>query len=238
MTPARKLKMFDLLVRMGYKEIEVGFPAASQTDFDFVRQLVEGDRIPDDVTISVLTQAREDLIERTVQSLVGARPRDRPPLQRDRAAVPPRRLRRRQGRVPGDRGPRHRDGHEVRRGAASATATSATSTRRRSSPAPSWRSPSTSARRSPTSGSPTTAARSSSTCRRRSRWRRPNVYADQIEWFSRHLTRREHSAISLHPHNDRGTAVAATELAHDGRRRPRRGLPVRPRRAHRQRLTW
>jgi 2-isopropylmalate synthase len=71
MTPARKLRMFDLLVSMGYKEIEIGFPSASQTDFDFVRQLVEGDRIPEDVTISVLTQAREDLIERTVQSLVG-----------------------------------------------------------------------------------------------------------------------------------------------------------------------
>ena len=71
MTPARKMKMFDLLVRMGYKEIEVGFPAASETDFSFVRQLIEGDRIPDDVTISVLTQAREDLIERSVQSLVG-----------------------------------------------------------------------------------------------------------------------------------------------------------------------
>src|ERR1700732_1943443 len=73
MSPARKHKTFDLLVRMGYKEIEVGFPAASQTDFDFVRELVEGDRIPDDVRISVLTQAREDLIERTVQSLAGAR---------------------------------------------------------------------------------------------------------------------------------------------------------------------
>src|ERR687894_2097447 len=71
MTPGRKHKMFDLLVRMGYKEIEVGFPSASQTDFDFVRQLIEQDRVPEDVTISVLTQAREDLIERTVQSLVG-----------------------------------------------------------------------------------------------------------------------------------------------------------------------
>ena len=71
MTPARKMTMFDLLVRMGYKEIEVGFPSASQTDFDFVRQLIEQDRVPEDVTISVLTQAREDLIERTVQSLVG-----------------------------------------------------------------------------------------------------------------------------------------------------------------------
>src|SRR3954466_7201510 len=71
MTPARKRRIFDLLVRMGYKEIEVGFPAASQTDFDFVRQLVEEGRIPGDVRISVLTQAREELIERTVQSLAG-----------------------------------------------------------------------------------------------------------------------------------------------------------------------
>ena len=72
MDPARKHRMFELLVRMGYKEIEIGFPAASQTDFDFVRSLIETDAIPDDVTISVLTQARTDLIERTVSSLVGA----------------------------------------------------------------------------------------------------------------------------------------------------------------------
>src|SRR5690606_15101145 len=74
MSPARKRAMFDLLVRMGYKEIEVGFPASGQTDFDFVRSIIEDpDAIPDDVTISVLTQAREDLIERTVESLKGAR---------------------------------------------------------------------------------------------------------------------------------------------------------------------
>ena len=73
MTPSRKRRMFDLLVAMGYKEIEVGFPSASQTDFDFVRQLITSDAIPDDVQISVLTQAREDLIERTAQSLVGAK---------------------------------------------------------------------------------------------------------------------------------------------------------------------
>src|SRR5674476_1223256 len=72
MTPSRKLRMFELLVGMGYKEIEVGFPSASQTDFDFVRKLVTEDRIPDDVQISVLTQAREDLIARTAESLVGA----------------------------------------------------------------------------------------------------------------------------------------------------------------------
>ena len=73
MSPARKRRMFDLLVRMGYKEIEVGFPSASQTDFDFVRMLIEDDLIPDDVTIQVLTQCRDNLIERTFQSLVGAR---------------------------------------------------------------------------------------------------------------------------------------------------------------------
>ena len=73
MSPARKHKMFDLLVRMGYKEIEVGFPSASQADFDFVRELIERDLIPGDVQISVLTQARDELIERTVQSLAGAR---------------------------------------------------------------------------------------------------------------------------------------------------------------------
>ncbi len=72
MTPARKLRMFSLLVAMGYKEIEVGFPSASQTDFDFVRQLIETDLIPDDVVIQVLTQAREHLIERTYEAIAGA----------------------------------------------------------------------------------------------------------------------------------------------------------------------
>src|SRR5436305_11868322 len=73
MDSARKKQMFQLLVEMGYKEIEVGFPAASSTDFDFIRELVDGDLVPEDVTIQVLTQAREELIERTVQSLVGFR---------------------------------------------------------------------------------------------------------------------------------------------------------------------
>lgn len=72
MTPSRKMRMFELLVEIGYKEIEIGFPSASQTDFDFVRQLIEEDRVPEDVTISVLTQAREDLISRTAESLIGA----------------------------------------------------------------------------------------------------------------------------------------------------------------------
>src|SRR5689334_19353551 len=73
MSPERKRRMFDLLVKMGYKEIEVGFPAASQTDFDFVRQLIEEDLVPDDVVIQVLTQAREHLIERTFESIKGAK---------------------------------------------------------------------------------------------------------------------------------------------------------------------
>src|SRR5262249_48739817 len=73
MSPERKRRMFNLLVRMGYKEIEVGFPSASQTDYDFVRQLIEEDLIPDDVTIQVLTQCREHLIDRTCESLRGAR---------------------------------------------------------------------------------------------------------------------------------------------------------------------
>src|ERR1700683_1750387 len=72
MSPARKHKMFDLLVRMGYKEIEVGFPSASQTDFDFVREIITGDVIPDDVTIQVLTQWRPELIERTFEACEGA----------------------------------------------------------------------------------------------------------------------------------------------------------------------
>ncbi|MCW2839483.1 MAG: leuA, partial [Aeromicrobium sp.] len=73
MTPARKLAMFQLLVRMGYKEIEVGFPSASQTDYDFVRQLIEGDLIPDDVVIQVLTQCREPLIDRTFDAIRGSK---------------------------------------------------------------------------------------------------------------------------------------------------------------------
>ena len=79
----RKLRLFRLLVEMGFKEIEVGFPAASQTDFDFVRTLIDDGHIPEDVTIQVLTQAREPLIRRTFEALAGARQRDRPPLQLD-----------------------------------------------------------------------------------------------------------------------------------------------------------
>ena len=150
MNAARKNAMFDLLVRMGYKEIEVGFPAASQTDFDFVRSLIEGDRIPSDVRISVLTQAREELIERTVQSLVGAKDAT---VHMYNAAAPT--FRRVVFGWPGDGRAECRavavDGtnavHEVRRDLPARTPRSASSTRPRSSWTPNSTSRSRSARR-------------------------------------------------------------------------------------------
>ncbi|CAM3717299.1 2-isopropylmalate synthase [Nocardiopsis rhodophaea] len=217
MDPARKHEIFDLLVRMGYKEIEVGFPAASQTDFDFVRSLIEGGRIPDDVQISVLTQARADLIERTVQSLVGAKRSTvhlynatAPEFRRvvfnvDRAAC----------KAIAVEGTRH-----VMRCAETYLADSALAEGGyfgyEYSPEifidteldfalevceavmDVWR---------PGPGReiilnlPATVERAT-----------PNVYADQIEWMSRNLTRREHVCLSVHPHNDRGTGIAAAEL--------------------------
>ena len=138
MSPERKRRMFNLLVRMGYKEIEVGFPAASQTDFDFIRQLIEQDLIPDDVTIQVLTQCREQLIERTYESLRGARRaivhfyNSTSTLQRrvvfglDRAGITA---------IADRRGPAV---PEVRRDPSPRTPTSSTSTRRSPTPAPSW----------------------------------------------------------------------------------------------------
>ncbi|WP_249423964.1 2-isopropylmalate synthase [Nocardioides coralli] len=212
MTPARKMAMFDLLVSMGYKEIEVGFPSASQTDFDFVRQLIEGDRVPEDVTISVLTQAREDLIERTVQSLVGIHHAN---IHLYNALAPLfRRVVFHAGRdevkdiavrhsglmmkhventlgqtvIGFEYSPEIFTGTELPFSVEVCEAVSDV-----------WQ---------PDDGReiilnlPATVEMAT-----------PNVYADQIEWFSRQLTRREHTTISLHPHNDRGTAVAATELA-------------------------
>ena len=212
MSPARKMTMFDLLVRMGYKEIEVGFPSASETDFSFVRQLVEGDRIPDDVTISVLTQAREDLIERSVQSLVGV-PRANVHLYN---AIAPlfRRVVFHAGKdeikAIATRGTemfmKYAEGYldttvigyeyspEIFTGSEMPFAVEVCE-----AVSDVWQ---------PEDGReiilnlPATVEMAT-----------PNVYADQIEWFSRQLTRRENTTISLHPHNDRGTAVAATELA-------------------------
>jgi 2-isopropylmalate synthase len=212
MTPARKLKMFDLLVQMGYKEIEIGFPSASQTDFDFVRQLVEGDRVPDDVRISVLTQAREDLIERTVQSLVGA-PNATVHLYNATAPL----FRRVVFNV---------DKDECRAIAVRGTEIVMKYAEELLGDC------NFGYQYSPEIFTSTELPFAVDVCEAVSDvWQpgpgreiilnlpatvevaTPNVYADQIEWFSRNLSRREFSAISLHPHNDRGTAAAATELA-------------------------
>jgi 2-isopropylmalate synthase len=212
MTPARKRRMFELLVNMGYKEIEVGFPSASLTDFDFVRQLIDEEVIPDDVTISVLTQAREDLIERTVQSLVGARHANvhlynaTAPLFRrvvfgvdkdECRAIAVRgteMVMKYAEELLGDTDFGYQYSPEIFTGTELSFAVDVCE-----AVSDAWQ---------PGPGReiilnlPATVEMST-----------PNVYADQIEWFSRQLTRREHTAISLHPHNDRGTAVAATELA-------------------------
>jgi 2-isopropylmalate synthase len=215
MNAARKQAMFDLLVRMGYKEIEVGFPAASQTDFDFIRSLIEGDAIPDDVRISVLTQAREELIDRTVQSLVGARLAT---VHMYNAAAPLFR-----NVVFGWRG----DGREECKAVAvegtravlkyAEEYLSGTDFGYEYSPEifmdteldfaldicesvmDVWQ---PGAGREIVLNLPCTVERST-----------PNVYADQIEWMSRNLSRREHIALSVHTHNDRGTATADAELA-------------------------
>jgi 2-isopropylmalate synthase len=217
MSPTRKRAMFDLLVTMGYKEIEVGFPSASQTDFDFVRELIEGGKIPQDVRISVLTQAREDLIERTVQSLEGAQ---RATVHMYNATAPTFRKvvfrnSREETKALAVEGTKH-----VMRYAEKILGTGTdTGTDFGYEYSPEifmdteldfaletceavmdvWQ---------PGPGReiilnlPCTVERST-----------PNVYADQIEWMSRHLSRREHVCLSVHTHNDRGTAVADAELA-------------------------
>jgi 2-isopropylmalate synthase len=215
MNATRKHAMFDLLVRMGYKEIEIGFPAASQTEFDFVRDLIASGRIPDDIRISVLTQARDELIERTVQSLVGAK---QATVHMYNAAAPV--FRRVVFGWPGDGRAECRavavDGtYAVMKYAESHL--NGTEFGYEYSPEifmdteadfaleiceavmDAWQ---------PTDGRevvlnlPCTVERST-----------PNVFADQIEWMSRNLSRREHIALSVHTHNDRGTAVADAELA-------------------------
>jgi 2-isopropylmalate synthase len=213
MDSARKRQMFELLVGLGYKEIEVGFPAASGTDFDFIRSLVDDDLVPADVTIQVLTQAREELIERTVQSLVGFRGtalihlyNSTSTLQRrvvfnlDRDGV-------KDIAVQGARwckkyaeellpttdvrwqySPESFTGTELDYALEVCEAVMDV-----------WE---------PTPDRPVVlnlpATVEMST---------PNLYADQVEWFGRNLGARRSSVIlSLHPHNDRGTAVAAAEL--------------------------
>ncbi|KUF20239.1 MULTISPECIES: 2-isopropylmalate synthase [Streptomyces] len=214
MSPARKRAMFDLLVRMGYKEIEVGFPSSGQTDFDFVRSIVEDeDAIPDDVTISVLTQAREELIERTVASLKGAK---RATVHLYNATAPV-------WREVVFRGSREQvkqiavDGTRLVMEYADKILDQDTVFGYQYSPeiftdteldfalevcegvmdvwAPA-------ADREIILNLPATVERST-----------PSTHADRFEWMSRNLSRRQYVCLSIHPHNDRGTAVAAAELA-------------------------
>jgi 2-isopropylmalate synthase len=215
MTPARKLRMFELLVAMGYKEIEVGFPSASQTDFDFVRKLIEDDRIPDDVQISVLTQAREDLISRTAESIAGA-PRATIHLYNATAEL--------FRRVVFNVTPAECIGIAVR-------GTEMVMKYAEEHVPELIGTEAFGYQYSPEIFTQTDTDYALEVCERVSDvWQpeagreiilnlpatvemsTPNTYADQIEYFGRGLTRREHSAISLHPHNDRGTAIAATEL--------------------------
>lgn len=210
MDAARKRRMFDLLVRTGFKEIEVGFPAASQTDFDFVRDLIERNLIPDDVIIQVLTQARPELIERTYESLRGAKRAivhlynststvqrrvvfglDRPGIV-NIAVQAARCVRDLAAQQPGtdwrfEYSPESFTGTELDFAVEICDAVNEV-----------WQ---PTPERKVILNLPATVEMAT-----------PNIYADQIEWFGRHIQKRDSIVLSLHPHNDRGTAVAAAEL--------------------------
>jgi 2-isopropylmalate synthase len=212
MSPARKRRMFDLLVRMGYKEIEVGFPSASQTDFDFVREIIQQGAVPDDVTIQVLTQCRPELIERTFEACQGA-PRAivhfynstsilqrRVVFRADREAVKAiatdgaRKCVEEAAKYPGtlwrfEYSPESYTGTELEYAKDVCDAVADVI-----QPTPEW---------PLIVNLPATVEMAT-----------PNVYADSIEWMSRNLDRRDSIILSLHPHNDRGTAVAAAELGY------------------------
>jgi len=212
MSPERKRIMFDLLVKMGYKEIEVGFPSASQTDFDFVRQLIEEEAIPDDVTIQVLTQARDHLITRTYESLIGAKRaivhlyNSTSILQRDvvfredregikRIALEGARLCRQSESICAGTDIYYEYSPESYTGTELEYAVEVCNeVLEIFEPTP---------ERKVIINLPATVEMAT-----------PNVYADSIEWMGRHLNHRQNVIISLHPHNDRGTAIAAAELGY------------------------
>jgi 2-isopropylmalate synthase len=211
MDSKRKLKLFQTLVDVGFKEIEVGFPSASQTDYDFQRQIIDGDLIPDDVTVQVLVQCREELIERTFESLVGARQaivhfyNSTSELQRrvvfgldrtgiiDIAVNAARLCKKFESTLPGtdiryEYSPESFTGTEPDFAVEICEAVIAVI-----EPTP---------ERPIIINLPNTVEMYG-----------PNVYADVIEWFGRTIKQRDSIILSLHPHNDRGTAVAAAELA-------------------------
>jgi 2-isopropylmalate synthase len=210
MSPARKRRMFDLLVRMGYKEIEVGFPSASQTDFDFVREIIEQGVVPEDVTIQVLTQCRPELIERTFEACEGAARaivhfynstsilQRRVVFRADRAAVKAiatdgaRKCVEEAAKYPGTQwrfeySPESYTGTELEYAVDVCNGVGDVIQPTPESPI--------------IFNLPATVEMAT-----------PNVYADSIEWMHRNLDRRDTVILSLHPHNDRGTAVAAAEL--------------------------
>jgi 2-isopropylmalate synthase len=210
MDPERKRRMFEALVRMGFKEIEVGFPSASQPDYDFVRLLIEEDLVPDDVTIQVLTQCRPELIERTYECLRGARRAivhfynstsilqrrvvfglDKPGIV-DIAVNAARLCRKLEATLPGtdvlyEYSPESYTGTEVDFAVEICEAVMDVI-------------------------EPTAERRIILNLPATVEMYTPNLYADTIEWFLRHVSRRDRVVLSLHPHNDRGCAVAATEL--------------------------
>ena len=211
MSAEKKLRFFEILVKIGFKEIEVGFPSASQTDFDFVRKLIVENRIPDDVTIIGLTQSRDELIDRTVESMLGAK-----------HAI----VHLYNSVAPGFR----RIVFNMSRDEIKAIAVNGTRRIKAltaAHPETDWR-----FQYSPESFSQTELDFAKEVCDAVSEvWQpqaaskmivnlpatvecsTPNVYADQIEWMHRNLARRDAIVISVHPHNDRGCAVAAAELA-------------------------
>jgi 2-isopropylmalate synthase len=211
MSPSRKLKMFELLVKMGYKEIEVGFPSASQTDFDFVRELIEKDLIPDDVVIQVLTQARDHLIERTYEAIAGADQavvhvyNSTSTLQREvvfgldkegikeiathGAQLVKKYAESADGEIYFEYSPESYTGTELEYAVEVCNAVTEIWEPTKDRPA--------------IINLPATVEMAT-----------PNIYADSIEWMSRNLANREAVILSLHPHNDRGTAIAAAELGY------------------------
>ncbi len=210
MDSVKKMRMFKTLVAVGVKEIEVGFPSASQTDFDFVRELIEGGHIPDDTTIQVLTQAREDLITRTFEALQGAK---KAIVHYYNATAPSfRRIVFNQDQA----------------GVKAIAVNAGTFIRDMATqyPETDWRfeySPEIFSSTEPEFAvevcnavvdvfQPTPEKKLILNLPATVEAATPNVYADQIEWFCRHIDRRDSVLVSLHTHNDRGTGVAATEL--------------------------
>jgi 2-isopropylmalate synthase len=212
MSPARKHRMFDLLVRMGYKEIEVGFPAASQTDFDFVREIIADGAVPDDVRIQVLSQCRPELIERTFESLEGASKaivhiynstsilQRRVVFREEREGI--KKIATSAAEMVLELAGKYADtDFRFEYSPESYTGTELSySVEVCNAVTDIWR---------PTPDKPVIINLPATV-----EMATPNVYADSIEWMHRNLERRDTVVLSLHPHNDRGTAVAAAELGY------------------------